>query len=502
MIPKDTEAEILRLHHAEKWPIGTIAAQLGVHHETVERVLRQEGVPTPRIVRRSALDPFVPFIVETWRKYPRLTASRLHRMCAERGYPGRPDHFRHMVRRYRPQPVAEAYLRLKTLPGEQAQVDWAHFGRHTIGRAVRAIMAFVMVLSSSRAVFVRFFFGHRMDCFLRGHQEAFEFFGGVPRILLYDNLKSAVLERVGDAIRFHPTLLDFAGRHRFEPRPVAPRRGNEKGRVERAIRYLRSSFFEARSWIDLEDLNVQARAWCTTESLDRPWPEDPTRTVREAFDEERGKLLPLPDAPYPVDERREVKIGKTPYARFDGNDYSVPHQLVRKILTVVACEKLVRIFDGLDEVARHPRSYDRRTQVEDPRHIAELAAAKNQAKEARGLDRLSHAAPSCRRLLEGIAARGGNLGTATAQLLRLLDSHGAEGLEEAVVEALSAGTDHVAAVRQILERNRRVRGLPPAIPIPLPDDPKIRGLRVRPHSLKSYDRLGKRPQGEHHEAQL
>ena len=86
--------------------------------------------------------------------------------------------------------------------------------------------------------------------------------GGLPRVLLYDNLKSAVLERQGDAIRFNPTLLAFAGHYRYEPRPVAVARGNEKGRVERAIRYIRDAFFAGRTFVDLDDLNAQAEAWC------------------------------------------------------------------------------------------------------------------------------------------------------------------------------------------------------------------------------------------------
>lgn len=151
-----------------------------------------------------------------------------------------------------------------------------------------------------------------MEDFLRGHQHAFAVFGGVPRVLLYDNLKSAVLERRGDAIRFNPTLLEHAGHHRYEPRPVAPYRGNEKGRVERAIRYIRSSFWPARSYQDLADLNQQAETWCAGLSSDRKCPEDKTLTVREAFEQEKSGLLALPDDHYPVEERVEVACGKTP----------------------------------------------------------------------------------------------------------------------------------------------------------------------------------------------
>ncbi|WP_456152307.1 IS21 family transposase [Paraburkholderia xenovorans] len=183
-------------------------------------------------------------------------------MVCERGYRGNHHHFRHLISVRRPRPITEAYLRLRTLPGEQGQVDWAHFDHLQIGRARRPLMAFVMVLSWSRQIYLRFFLDARMDSFLAGHAGAFETWSGLPRVLLYDNLKSAVLERHGDAIRFNPQLVAFAAHHRYEPRPVAVARGNEKGRVERAIRYVRENFFAARKFIDLDDLNAQAALWC------------------------------------------------------------------------------------------------------------------------------------------------------------------------------------------------------------------------------------------------
>ena len=248
MIPRQIETEILRLYQIEHWVVGTIAAQLRLHHSTVSRVLAQAGVPAAQTTaHRSIVDPYRAFMVETLTKYPTLRASRLHTMVRERGYPGGADHFRALVAQLRPRPAAEAYLRLRTLPGEQGQTDWAHFGKLTVGRAVRPLMAFVMVLSYSRRLFLRFYLGAAMHYFIRGHVEAFAAFDAVPRVLLYDNLKSAVLERSGDAIRFHPTLLELAAHYRFEPRPVAVYRGNEKGRVERAIRYVRDAFFAARS---------------------------------------------------------------------------------------------------------------------------------------------------------------------------------------------------------------------------------------------------------------
>jgi transposase len=489
-ISPELEAKILRYFHVEKWRVGTIARQLGVHHDTVDRALSEAGLPKAgRPHRPSLLDPFLPFVTETLKQYPKLTASRLYAMVRERGYTGGPDHFRHQCAHYRPRPQPEAYLRLRTLPGEQAQVDWAHFGKITIGRAVRTLMAFVMVLSFSRQVFLRFYLDARMANFLRGHEAAFQAWKGLPRVLLYDNLKSAVLERRGEAIRFHPTLLEFAAHYRFEPRPVAVARGNEKGRVERAIRYARDSFFAARQWSDLDDLNAQAEAWCTGQAAERPCPEDRSLSVREAFAQERTHLLPLPDNPYPTDERVEVKVAKTPYARYDLNDYSIPHTHAHRVLTVLASPQQVRILDGEEVLATHPRSYDKGAQIEDPAHIAALTAVKQKARRHRGTDRLVQAAPASRDLLTRAGERGENLGAITAALLRLLEHYGATELQTAIGEALERGVPHPHAVRLSLERRREQRHQPPSLPVPLPADERVRNLVVRPHPLEDYDPL-------------
>jgi len=496
MIDQETESNILRLFQVEGWKVGTIARQLDIHHSVVDRVLRTAGVPRAIRRRRSIADPYVPFMKATLEKYPTLPASRLYEMVRKRGYPGQPDHFRSVVRRYRPKQPAEAYLRLRTLPGEQAQVDWAHFGRIAVGNAMRPLMAFIMVLSWSRQLFLRFFLDQRMGSFLRGHQDAFQFFNGVPRVLLYDNLKSAVIERRGDAIRFNETLLAFAAHYRYEPRPVAPYRGNEKGRVERAIRYARDSFFPAREFNDIDDLNRQALQWSTGIAAERRWPDDRTRIVREVFLEEREKLLALPDDLFPVEDRVEVSVGKTPYARFDRNDYSVPHDRVRRSLTVLASTEQVRILDGSEVVAVHVRSWDKGAQVEDPSHIENLEAQKREARQSRGMDRLYHAAPSTQQLMVKAAERGTNLGALTNGLTRILDRYGAEEFEAAVKEVVSADAPHLAALRQVLDRRAHNRGRKPPVPVHLPDDPRVRNLVVRPHSLDSYDTVSKdEPEG-------
>lgn len=487
-VTKEIEAEILRLYHAEKWPINTIASQLNVHHTVVSRVVLQEGVTEKLRGRTSKIDPYIGFIEETLKKYPKLSARRLYEMAKGRGYPGADRHFRSVVARYRPR-VAEAYLRVRTLPGEQAQVDWGYFGK--FGEAQRRLLAFVMVLSWSRQIFLRFYPGDAMPYFLQGHVDAFEFFGGVPRKILYDNLKSAVLERIGDAIRFNPTLIELSAHYRYAPYPVAVARGNEKGRVERAIKYIRGSFYAARQWKDLDDLNEQAIDWCLGTAAERKCQENKNMTVAEAFTLEKENLLSLPDNPFPAYERVEACVGKTPYVRFDRNDYSVPYKLVRKTLSVVADMQTVTVLDAGQEVAKHKRSWGRDCQIENPVHVKELEEYKKESKQHRGMDRLHHATPSSRRLLQLAAERGLGLGGLTSGLLKLLDLFGAMALEEAIAEVVQAEAVHLSAVRQVLERKRAEQNLPPPIKIDVPDDPRIRNLVVVPHNLSIYDSLHK-----------
>jgi transposase len=489
VIPKDLEARIARLHYAEKWKITTIARSVGVHHGTVRRVLRNHGVDLVETVRRPSIaDPYRGFIEETLAKYPTLPSSRLFEMCRERGYPGAPDHFRAVVAQHRPRKPAEAFVRRKTLPGEEVQVDWAHFGRLAVPGGFRPVYAFVMVLSHSRWMFLRFFLDMKMGSFLHAHALAFAALGGVARTALYDNLKSVVLEREGDVFRFHPQLLALASHYRFEPRPCNVARGNEKGRVERGIRYMRDSFDQARSWTDLDDLNMQAERWCAEVSGRRRWVEDRTLSVAEALAEEQPRLLALPETAFPTEDRVAVSVGKVPYARFDTNDYSVPHDCVRRTLTVLADPHRVRILDGAEVIATHARSWGRGQTVEDEAHLAGLLAEKHAARRDAGWNRLHAAVPGARALLVAAAERGHNLGSVTSALLRLLDAHGAAIVEASVAEALAAGVVHAAGVRQVLEQKLRVE--PPAVGVKLPDDPRVRGLVVRPHDLGDYDRKG------------
>lgn len=489
-ISQDIKAKILRYHHVEKWRVGTISSQLGVHHSTVKRVLSETGVDKNTIlVQSSMIDPFVPYILEQLKRYPNLTGSRLYGMVVERGYPGGEDHFRSLISFYRPKTPAEAYLRLRTLPGEQGQIDWGHFGHITIGDAKRPLMAFVMVLSYSRKIFLHFFLNARTENFLRGHELAFNYFAGSPRVALYDNLKSAVLDRQGDAVRFNPTLLAFAAHYRFEPRPCAVYRGNEKGRVERAIRYIRDNFFAGRQYSSLDSLNQQARAWCDTTASNRPCPEDKSASVHETFLAEQPRLIALPDNPFPCDEVETVSVGKTPYVRFDLNDYSVPHTHVRQSLVVRATLDCVSILNGTTIIATHERSYDKARQIECPEHIKELADRKRDARLQRGQDRLTQTIDCAREFLSAAALRGYALKSVSSQLASLLDDYGASLLEKAMVEALAKKSPHPNSVRIVLEKRRDEQHEQPLATFALSNDKRITEMVVKPHSLNQYEAL-------------
>jgi hypothetical protein len=262
-----------------------------------------------------------------------------------------------------------------------------------------------------------------------------------------------------------------------------------KGRVERTIRFIRDSFFAAREFTDLADLNAQAQQWCESVAAERPCPEDRTRRVREVFAAEKPYLLTLPDNPFPAEDRCETAVARTPYVRFDLNDYSVPYTYVRRPVVVHGTLDTVRICEGLTVIATHRRSWDKGEEVEIEAHVRELLAWKRAARHHRGLDRLHHAAPHAPAFFAAVAHRGGNLGATTTGLTRLLDLYGAAALDQALAQALAANSAHLPAVRQILEQRQHAHHQAPPVAVALPDDPRVRDLVVHPHDLATYDRL-------------
>ncbi len=485
----DEISQAKRLFFGEHWKIGTIAAHMGRHPDAIRRAINADSFHRKAREVQRLIDPYTEFVEGTLRNYPRLRATRIYEMLVSRGYQGSVSQVRRTVKRLRPGPSKEAFMKLKTLPGEQAQVDWAHFGEIQIGSAKRKLSAFVMVLSWSRAIHALFTLDQQQGNFLRGHVESFAYFGGVPRVLLYDNLKSAVLQRSGKAIHFHPRMLEFSGYYHYEPRPVGVGKGNEKGRVERAIRFLRERFFAARHFRNVDDLNGQFLRWREEWAHQRPCPENRQLTVAQAFEKERGSLMALPENPFPCDTIETRASTKQPYIRFDLNNYSIPFELLRKPLTVRATHDTVRILDEGKEVARHQRSYDKDQVIEVREHISALAEMKHSSRQSKEMGSLFAQVTGARELLEKVVERCESLSKATRQMERLLDDYGPQEMTSAVGLMLERDVTAPSALAQILEQERRKNGMKPAMAVKLSDDPRVENLRIAPPALGDYDDL-------------
>jgi transposase len=254
-------AEIKRLHRVENRRVSDIARHLHVDRKTVRRTLAQERLPVPTRVRRTPtlLAAYLGFIQERLKAYPHLPATVIHQELQSQGYAGSVRIVQDHLKALR-QKTKEVFLRIETPPGEEGQCDWAHCGTVQIGRVKRKLSAFVMVLSYCRMMYVEFTLSQCLEDFIQCHINAFQFFAGVPRKIRYDNLKAVVLSRLGADIRFNPAFLEFSGIYGFEPSPCNVARGNEKGKVENGIYYLRVNFLAGRS-ILWPNINTQVRAW-------------------------------------------------------------------------------------------------------------------------------------------------------------------------------------------------------------------------------------------------
>ena len=488
MMSPETGVQIRRYFYAEHWRIGTIARELGIHPDAVRHAIESDHFHRAYPLRPRMTDPYLEFVRQTLDQHPRLRATRIYQMIHDRGYTGSVVQLRRAVARLRP-PVREPFLRLQTFPAEQAQADWAHFGQVAVGRARRTLSCFVMTLSYSRALYLEFFFDQTMENFLRGHVHAFQAWAGQPRVILYDNLRSVVLERRGSEIHFHPRLIELCAHYHFVARPCQVRAGNQKGRVERTIRYVRDSFWAGRSFTTLAECNRQALVWRDQVAHQRRWPGDDSRTVEQAFADEQPRLLPHPMHPFGTDLIVPVRSAKTIYVRFDLNDYSIPPEAVGRQLTLVASDTMVRILEGTTEIARHQRTYDRHQLVLNPAHQQALLTAKRKAFHATPTGRLTQAVPESETLLDLAFEHGESAGSQTAQLIKLLDVYGPAALRRAIREALERNTPRASSVAFLLRRQHRWVPSRKPLAVDLSRHPEAQSFEVRPHDLETYDEL-------------
>jgi len=358
MVNVEVWAEVRRLHRIEGLSIKAIGRKLRLARNTVREVLRSERPPEyRRRLGASKLDPFKGRIGELMTEYPRLSGVRVREILSAEGYTGGSTILRDYLHRVRPRPI-RAFQRTVYQPGEIGQVDWARmpdplpdaFGK------LRPVYALVMVLGYSRMLDVVFSFRTRLVDFLRCQAEALEFFGGVPRTLVYDNLKSVVLHRRGAEVTFNPQFLPFADQYGFRPLPTSPGEPHEKGLVERPIEYLKGNFWAGRKFSGLDDLQAQGNQWRDTICNVRIHAGLDERPI-DRFELERTHLLPLPEEPYQAEEILFAKASRWGYVRLDANDYSVPLLFAGRRLGARLDNSTVRIYEQGHLITEHARSF-------------------------------------------------------------------------------------------------------------------------------------------------
>lgn len=359
--------------HRQGVKIAAIARQVGIDRKTVRKYIgRGIEVPTygPRQPRERLLDPYMDYLRARLEAYPGLSAQRLARELGERGYAGGYSTVRDVVRTLRPAGGGKPYaVRFETPAGQQAQVDFAQFRVRFADTPdqVQIVWLFSMVLGFSRLIWGRFVMRQTMPSVLACHRAAFEAIGGVPREILYDRMKTAVIGEDEDGrVVYNRTLGEFAKHYGFLPKACRAYRPETKGKVERPFRYIREDFFLGRSFRNMEDLNVQLIAWLDIVANVRVHGTT-QRVVAEAFAEEQEELQRLPEHRFNAVLKLERRVSHDGLVAVGGNYYSVPDR-TRRIVEVEQLPDLIRVIDRGIVVAEHPVLEGRRQYRIDRRH--------------------------------------------------------------------------------------------------------------------------------------
>jgi transposase len=369
--------------HLEEWmnlkdlrnhglTISEIARRTGHDRKTVRKYLNGDRLPQaqPRKQRPSKLDPFKEYLL-TRMGQGVFNCVKLLDEIQSQGYPGQISILKDFVRPYRRHQQELAVMRFETRPGQQAQVDWAHFGQILVEGRWHKLYGFMMTLGYSRMRYLEFMICQDLEHFLQGHLNAFGYFGGVPEEVLVDNLKSAVLGRQGAQIHWHPRYLDFASYYGFVPKACWPYRPQTKGKVENTVGYVKGHFWPGIGFVDLEDLNRQARGWCDTVANAKV--HATTREVPWERLPEEG-LRPLPVRDYDTSYLAHRQVQRDCLVHYRGSRYSVPHRFAGQPVVVrepLGRERL-RIYRCEELIAEHPLSRRSGALVCDPRHFEGL----------------------------------------------------------------------------------------------------------------------------------
>ena len=350
---------IVYLRDVLKLSFYQIQDRTGISRKRASRIY-QGCCPKDKVKRVFILDEYRHIIAGWFKDHPSLRAQQIHQWLRERGLEISYTAVVKYTRGFRKK-VAKTYHPLTFLPSEEAQIDWCFINHPRLGK----LCCFVLILSYSRYLFAHVFARNAFEFFIEGHMLALSDLQGMPYAMRYDNLSTVVLKRRPE-IRYNPRFVEFSRHYGLEIRLCNPGAGNEKGRVERAIRTMRGTFFNTTDkYASLKALNQGLGEWVNNKN----------HTVHRATEEKpvdlllQEKLRPLPQKPWNnVFIHPPVKTTKTAMMIFDTNSYSVPDYLVGKSLSIHSTPDTVKIYDGNKQVASHPRSFERRQQIINPLH--------------------------------------------------------------------------------------------------------------------------------------
>jgi transposase len=486
MIEYDTYARIKNLHEEKGLTAPQIAQELGLDERTVKSWLKEKKFHQRKSVQRpSKLDPFKDTIVRMVESYP-YSAIQIHQKLREEGYQGGYTVVKKFVRKVRPK-REKAYLTLAFAPGECAQVDWGSFGSIRVGETTRRLSFFVMVLCFSRMMYLEFTVSQTMEHFLACHVNAFHAFGGlVPGRIMIDNLKTGVLRHIlGETPIYNAKYLDFSQHYGFAISACGVAKGNEKGRVENGVGYVKKNLLAGLELPDFVAINPAARIWLDTVANVRIHGETYKKPV-DMFPLESPHLLPLPLHPYDVGTVVPVRASPQFRLILDTNRYSVPARFAGKRLTMKKYPDRLCLYFEDNLIARHSRSYERHRDFEDPDHPKELIAQRKKAQAQHLFKRflsLSHLSLDYYRELD---KRHLNSGHHVRKIVALAEIHGEEAVGCAIADAMKLqviGSDYIA---NILES--RARKLPEAGALHLTRRTDLLDITVEAPDLSIYDR--------------
>ncbi|MBI4405173.1 MAG: IS21 family transposase [Deltaproteobacteria bacterium] len=387
--------------------------------------------------RTSIVEPYRAQIEEFLKKDPFMSARAIFHRIRESGYPGGITIATAWVKKHRTTPVRsrEAFLTLEFQAGECAQVDWGEFG-NVFGDGVK-IHCFVMVLCFSRLLYIEFTRSEKFEEFIRCHENAFGFFGGVPQECWYDNLTSAVTDRMGPIIRFNAKFMAYMGHQAIHPHACNPARGNEKGRVEDGVKFIRSSFWPGRTFSDFEDLCRQAAQW-RDEIANTREHRSTKKIPRLHFDtEEKATLRAVNPHPYDTDEIFSRVVPPNFHILYDTNRYSVPWTLVGITVTVRVNHSHVKIFYNDRFVAKHSRSYKKNHTFSQPEHSKGLLERKPGAsRDTWQLSAVKSIGPAMYDYVNFLRSGHRSIRSEVARILALATVYGEAAVNEAASELL------------------------------------------------------------------